>query len=168
MLTPFSSQNWAFLAEYEAADGLRGCWEYLRSIFISKLSFGAVSISRGRSFWLKLIKSYICSFSCQPQICGHLCVCRLAMLRKIVKTHARAHLLPLHLLKLLSSVAAGQPIQVFINLPLSEISDIDDQHSVSMALRKHVLYVFLTIYLHSVVAWREYAKANKFCKGASI
>ena len=48
-----------------------------------------------------------------------------------------AHLLPLHLLKLLSSVAAGQPIQVFINLPLSEISDIDDQHSVSMALRKH-------------------------------
>ena len=67
----------------------------------------------------------------------------------IVKTHARAHLLPLHLLKLLSSVAAGQPIQVFINLPLSEISDIDDQHSVSMALRKHVLYVFLTIHLLS-------------------
>ena len=32
--------------------------------------------------------------------------------------------------------AGGQPIQVFINLPLSEISDIDDQHSVSTELLK--------------------------------
>ena len=32
--------------------------------------------------------------------------------------------------------AGGQPIQVFINLPLSEISDIDDQHSVSTGLLK--------------------------------
>ena len=32
--------------------------------------------------------------------------------------------------------AGGQPIQVFINLPLSEISDIDDQHSVSSELFK--------------------------------
>ena len=48
----------------------------------------------------------------------------------------------------------GQPIQVFINLPLSEISDIDDQHSVSSEVRMHLLIA------HQGFKWRAW-KSDK-------
>ena len=54
-------------AASKAADGLRGFWQYLRSIFISMLSFEAVSSSRDRSFWLELIKPTDANFCVNPR-----------------------------------------------------------------------------------------------------